>query len=117
MTIIVILFALIAAYAPTLPIIRIGVLFIWPLYSILAITVILTLFWRRVNKYGFIAGLLAESITQLLFQFVIWSIWPHNPWYLWEGALPVIIAGIATVVVSLATPPPSKAILETFYCE
>jgi Na+/proline symporter len=117
MTIVVILFAMMAAYAPALPIIRIGVLFIWPLYSILAITVILALFWRRVNKYGFIAGLLVGSISQLLLQFVIWPTWPHNPWYLWEGALPTIIAGIATVIVSLITPPPPKDIIEKFYRE
>jgi len=117
LTIVVILFALVAAFAPALPIVRIAILFIWPLYSILALPVILMLFWKRINKYGFISGVLAGAITQLLFQFVIWPEWPHNPWYLWEGALPTIIAGIATVIVSLITPPPPKTVLETFYRE
>jgi len=117
MTIVIILLAAIAAYAPALPIVRIAIAMIWPLYSITAIPVILMLFWKRVNKYAFTLGVLSGAITQLLFQFVIWPEWPNNPWYLWEGALATIIAIVVTVIVSLITSPPPKTVLETFYRE
>lgn len=117
MTIVIILLAAVAAYAPALPIVRIAVAMIWPLYSIAGIPVILLLFWKRVNKYAFTLGVLAGAISQLLFQFVIWPEWPNNPWYLWEGSLATIIAILVTVIVSLVTPPPPKSVLESFYRE
>jgi Na+/proline symporter len=117
MTIVVILLAAIAAYAPALPIVRIAIAMIWPLYSIAGIPVILMLFWKRVNKYAFTLGVLAGAISQFLFQFVIWPEWPNNPWYLWEGSLATIIAILVTVIVSLITPPPPKSVLESFYRE
>jgi len=73
------------------------------------------LFWKRCNAYGGFAGILAGFVSLVLFMYVIWPEWPHNPFYLWEGALPTIIALITAVVVSLLTPPPPKELISKFY--
>ncbi len=113
--VVVIIIAAVGALAPKLPIVSIAISLIWSSYSVLLIPVVIILFWKRANKYGAMAGLVSGFVSLILFMYVIWPEWPHNPFYLWEGTLPVVIGIVALVVVSLVTPAPSKEVLESFY--
>jgi len=103
------------ALAPEAPMVIIGYELCWPAYSILCWPLIVMLFWPRANKYGGFASYLAGFISLILFTYVIWPEPPHNPFGLWEGALPTIIGLAALVIVSLLTPPPPKEFIEEYY--
>ena len=115
MCVAVIALASIGAFAPGLPIVSVAITLIWSSYSVLLIPVVIMLFWKRANKYGAMTGLVSGFVSLILFLYVIWPEWPHNPFYLWEGTLPVAIGIVTMVVVSLLTPAPSKEVLDSFY--
>jgi sodium/pantothenate symporter len=107
--------SVLVALAPEAPMVMIGYQLCWPAYSVIAWPTIVMMFWPRANKYGGFASYLAGFISLLLFTYVIWPEAPHNPFGLWEGALPTIIALAALVIVSLLTPPPPKEFIKQYY--
>ncbi|PWV37881.1 MAG: hypothetical protein DJ555_00295 [Desulfurococcaceae archaeon] len=109
------LLSILVALAPEAPMVIIGYELAWPAYAVIAWPTIVMLFWRRANKYGGLASYLVGFISLLLFTYVIWPEAPHNPFGLWEGALPSILAVAALVIVSLLTPPPPKEFVEEYY--
>jgi Na+/proline symporter len=107
--------SVLVALAPEAPMVIIGFQLCWPAYSVIAWPTIVMMFWPRANKYGGFASYLAGFISLLLFTYVIWPEAPHNPFGLWEGALPTIVALAALIIVSLLTPPPPKEFIKQYY--
>ncbi|GHA95820.1 sodium/proline symporter PutP [Modicisalibacter luteus] len=70
---------------------------------------IMALFWRRMNQWGALAGILVGGITV-----VVWSKVSGGIFDLYEIVPGVIFAYIAIVVVSLVTGEPSREIIEEF---
>ena len=67
---------------------------------------ILSLFWRRVNRQGAIAGIIAGGATVFIWKFLVRPL--GGAWDVYE-LLPAFIVSIVFVVcVSLATPEPSE---------
>lgn len=73
---------------------------------------ILSLFWKRSNKYGAIAGMVAGGVMVFVWKFVIAKL--GGVFAIYE-LLPAFIIGLViNIVVSLVTPAPEKDIVETF---
>lgn len=73
---------------------------------------ILSLFWKRSNKYGAIAGMIAGGVMVFLWKFVIAKI--GGVFAIYE-LLPAFIIGlVVNVVVSLCTKAPEKEIVDVF---
>ena len=73
---------------------------------------LLSLFWRRSNKYGAIAGVFAGGAMVFIWKFVISGLSPVLGVY---ELLPAFLTGLAVnVVVSLLTPKPEKEITDAF---
>lgn len=73
---------------------------------------LLSLFWKRSNKYGAIAGMLAGGIMVFVWKYAIAGLADILNVY---ELLPAFIFGlVVNVVVSLLTPAPEKAITEEF---
>ncbi|MGX3014400.1 sodium/proline symporter PutP [Ursidibacter arcticus] len=70
--------------------------------------VILSLFWRRMNTAGAMAGMLTGALVVVFWNDVV----PNSGIY--EMIPGFILATIAIVIVSLITPAPKEAITETF---
>jgi sodium/proline symporter len=74
--------------------------------------VLLSLFWRRVNLPGALAGMVSGGVMVFVWHELIKPF--GGVWGIYE-LLPAFIVGFATiVVVSLLTSPPSKEITEEF---
>ena len=72
------------------------------------------LFWKRANKQGAIAGMLAGGITIFIWKFVVRKLCAGTVLDIYE-LLPAFIVGlIVIVVVSLLTPAPSMEIIDTY---
>ena len=71
-----------------------------------------SLFWKRTNKYGAIAGLLVGGIMIFVWKFAVRPL--GGALDIYELLPAFICALIAIVVVSLATPAPSKEIIDEF---
>ena len=71
--------------------------------------VLLSLFWRRTNKYGAYAGILVGGIVDL-----IWAQLSGGIFDLYEIVPGFVFGLIAIVVVSLLTPAPGKEITDEF---
>ncbi len=75
-------------------------------------TMLLALFWKRSNKYGALAGMLAGAAMVFIWKFCVAPVGGILAIY---ELLPAFIFGlIVNIVVSLATKPPEPEILETF---
>lgn len=75
--------------------------------------VILTaLFWKRSNKYGATAGMIAGGVMVFLWKFGIAKL--GGVFAIYELLPAFMVALIAIIVVSLCTAPPSKEITEEF---
>ncbi|WP_148863165.1 sodium/proline symporter PutP [Marinobacter fonticola] len=70
---------------------------------------ILSLFWKRMTRLGALAGIVVGGVTV-----VIWGNISGGIFELYEIIPGFILAAIAIVVVSLATPEPSKTIQDGF---
>lgn len=76
--------------------------------------ILCALFWKRANKQGAIAGMLAGGITIFIWKFVIRKLCAGTILDIYE-LLPAFIVGlIVIVVVSLLTPAPSLEITDTY---
>ena len=74
--------------------------------------VLFSLFWKRTNKYGAISGMIAGGAMVFIWKYLIAPL--GGAWGIYE-LLPAFLVGcIVIVVVSLATAPPSKEIVEEF---
>lgn len=74
--------------------------------------VLLALFWKRSNKYGAIAGMIAGGAMVFIWKYVIAGL--DDVLNVYE-LLPAFIVGIVVnIVVSLLTPKPSDDIVEEF---
>jgi sodium/proline symporter len=103
------------AYAPEAPMVIMTMELVWPIFSIIGCTALVQILWPRSNKYGALAGYLSGLISLVLLNYVIWPEAPHNPFGLWDGTLPTIVALAALVIVSLLTPPPPKEFIKQYY--
>ncbi len=73
---------------------------------------LLSLFWKRSNKYGAIAGMLAGGIMIFVWKFGVRPLGGILDIY---ELLPAFIIGlVVNIVVSLVTPAPEKEITDTF---
>ncbi|MCH5170739.1 MAG: sodium/proline symporter [Oscillospiraceae bacterium] len=76
--------------------------------------VLAALFWKRANKWGAIAGMVAGGVTVFVWKFVVRVQFADTILNIYE-LLPAFIVGlIAIVVVSLLTKAPDKEIEDTF---
>ncbi len=74
--------------------------------------VLFALFWKRSNKAGALAGMIAGGVTVFVWKFLVRPI--GGVWNIYELLPAFIIASIAIVVVSLLTKAPSKEICDEF---
>lgn len=73
---------------------------------------LLSLFWKRSNKYGAVAGMLAGGIMIFVWKFAVRPLGGILDIY---ELLPAFLIGLAVnVIVSLVTPKPEQEILDTF---
>ncbi len=73
---------------------------------------LLSLFWKRSNKYGAIAGMLAGGIMIFVWKFAVRPLGGIVDIY---ELLPAFLIGLAVnIIVSLVTPAPEKEITDTF---
>ena len=69
--------------------------------------ILLSLWWKRMNRNGAVAGMITGAVTVL--------VWNHYAWLgLYEILPGFVFALIAIVVVSLLDKAPSKSIAKTF---
>ena len=71
-----------------------------------------SLFWKRTNKYGAIAGMLSGGVTIFLWKFLVRPL--GGAWNIYELLPAFLVASVFIVVVSLATKAPSKEIVKEF---
>jgi len=73
---------------------------------------IMSLFWKRTNKYGCIAGMIAGGVTVFIWKYGVRPM--GGAWNLYELAPAFLVALIFIVVVSLVTPAPEEEITKEF---
>ena len=74
--------------------------------------VLFSLFWRRTNKYGALAGMLSGGVVIFVWKYLVRPL--GGIWNIYE-LLPAFLVGLAVnVIVSLLTPVPSKEIQDEF---
>ena len=74
--------------------------------------ILLSLFWRRSNKYGAVAGMLTGGIMIFVWKFLIRPL--GGLWDIYE-LLPAFLAALGVnAAVSLATGEPEREVLDTF---
>ncbi len=74
--------------------------------------VLFALFWRRTNRFGAIAGMVAGGAMVFIWKYCVRPL--GGAWNIYELLPAFIIACIAIVIVSLITPAPSKEITDEF---
>lgn len=73
---------------------------------------LLSLYWRRCNRHGVMAGLIVSAVTIFIWKFVVRPL--GGAWNIYE-LLPAFLAGLLTIViVSLATKEPEKEITDVY---
>ncbi len=75
-------------------------------------TMLFALFWKRSNKWGALAGMVAGGVMVFVWKYLIAPM--GGFWNVYELLPAFIIASIAIVVVSLLTPEPDKKIVKEF---
>ena len=73
---------------------------------------LLALFWKRCNKYGAIAGMIAGGATIFLWKYLVRPL--GGAWNIYELLPAFIVSCIFIVVVSLITPAPDAKIVTDF---
>ena len=73
---------------------------------------IMSLFWKRTNKYGCIAGMIAGGVTVFVWKYGVRPM--GGAWDLYELAPAFLVALIFILVVSLVTPAPEEEITKEF---
>ena len=73
---------------------------------------ILSLYWKRTNRYGAIAGMISGGATVFIWKYLVRPM--GGSWNLYELAPAFLVAIIFIVVVSLVTPAPDKDVEAEF---
>ncbi len=73
---------------------------------------IMSLFWKRMNKYGAVAGMISGMAMVFIWKYAVRPL--GGAWNLYELAPAFLVALIFIVVVSLITPAPDKEITEEY---
>ncbi len=74
--------------------------------------VLLALFWKRSNKYGALAGMIAGGVMVFVWKFIIAKL--GGAFAIYE-LLPAFVIGlVVNIAVSLATPKPEQEIIDDF---
>lgn len=76
--------------------------------------VLFSLFWKRTNKWGALAGMLTGGVMVFVWKFVIRTAFVGTLLDIYELLPAFILACIAIVIVSLCTKAPEKEITEEF---
>jgi len=76
--------------------------------------ILCALFWKRTNKYGAIAGMIAGGLMVFVWKFIVRVKFADTVLNIYELLPAFIVALIVIVVVSLLTKAPEKEIVETF---
>ena len=71
-----------------------------------------SLFWRRTNRYGALAGMICGGVMIFVWKYLVRPL--GGIWNIYELLPAFIVACVAIVIVSLATPEPDKSILKEF---
>ena len=71
-----------------------------------------SLFWKRCNKYGAIAGMITGGVTIFLWKYLVRPL--GGAWNIYELLPAFLLASIAIVIVSLMTKEPDKEIVKEF---
>lgn len=71
-----------------------------------------SLFWRRTNKYGALAGMIAGGIMVFVWKFMVRPM--GGVWDIYELLPSFIVSCIAIVVASLLTAPPDESVTSLF---
>lgn len=74
--------------------------------------VIFSLYWKRVNLWGALAGMLSGGLMVYIWKYLVRPM--GGVWDLYELAPAFLVACIMIVVVSLITKEPEKSVQETF---
>ena len=74
--------------------------------------VLFSLFWKRSNRNGALAGMIAGGVMVFVWKFLIAPM--GGIWNIYELLPAFLCASVAIVVVSLLTPPPSREIVKEF---
>lgn len=75
-------------------------------------TVLFALFWKRSNKWGALAGMIAGGVMVFVWKYMIAPM--GGAWSIYELLPAFVVASIAIVVVSLATGKPDAEIEKVF---
>lgn len=74
--------------------------------------VLLALFWKRSNKQGALAGMIVGGVMVFVWKYLVRPM--GGVWDIYELLPAFLLALLAIVIVSLATPEPSKEIQDEF---
>ena len=74
--------------------------------------VLFSLFWRRMNKYGALAGMISGGVMIFVWKYLIRPM--GGAWNIYELLPAFIVACAAIVAVSLMTPEPDQQVLADF---
>jgi sodium/proline symporter len=75
--------------------------------------ILLCLFWKRMNKWGAMAGMISGTVTVILWITIAKNM-TGSIWQIYEIVPAFIVAVISIIVVSLITKAPSKEIIDEF---
>ncbi|MDO4344075.1 MAG: sodium/proline symporter [Eubacteriales bacterium] len=74
--------------------------------------VLFSLFWKRSNKYGALAGMVSGGVMIFVWKYLVRPL--GGAWNIYELLPAFIVASAAIVIVSLLTPAPEKSVQEEF---
>ena len=74
--------------------------------------VLFSLFWKRTNRYGALAGMLSGGIRIVVWKYLVRPM--GGAWNIYELLPAFIVACVMIVAVSLATPAPDPSIIHEF---
>jgi len=74
--------------------------------------ILFALFWKRSNRQGILAGLVAGTIMIFVWKFAVRPL--GGAWNIYELLPAFIVASVFIVVVSLLTPAPEQELIDTF---
>lgn len=76
--------------------------------------ILFSLFWKRSNKWGALAGMISGGVTVFVWKFVIRTKFAGTALDIYELLPAFLTALVFIVVVSLLTPAPDKSVTDTF---
>ncbi len=76
--------------------------------------VLCSLFWKRTNKYGAVAGMITGGVMIFVWKFIVRVQFAGTVLDIYELLPAFILALIVTVVVSLLTPAPDRKVVNSF---